>query len=60
MHIFALTVSVLVPVAGNARFVLTSAHQMSINGIPWGKQQICLVPLHLLLKNGKNKKRAQH
>ena len=33
MHIFALTVSVQVPVAGNARFVLTSAHQMSINGI---------------------------
>lgn len=33
MHIFALTVSVQVPVDGNARFVLTSAHQMSINGI---------------------------
>ncbi len=33
MHIFALTVSVQVPIAGNARFVLTSAHQMSINGI---------------------------
>ena len=40
------------PVAGNARFVLTSAHQMSINGIPWRKQQICLVPLHLLPKKG--------
>ena len=33
MHIFALTVSVQVPVAGNTRFVLISAHQMSINGI---------------------------